>query len=275
MSGSIIPTPNYRATNWQSFGTQIEKQRLGFIGLSLTNYDNNLEPQIAAGSCVEIAGAIFQFTSNGTITGTPSSDNINYIMLEVSGSGDSQIVEAKWTTDPPTWNTSKQGWYDATNIKRYVGGCYYNGTYYYGKKVYGNSRASIVKNLTPPMITNADTEANVSSDGRSITFTGNATAYLGVILPDNAVIVELYSYVGVQSEGNIIVKLYKSPLTASSMTELAKNTHTGVGALVDTSIISPVVDNSANTYFVLVTRSVHTNSAMLVGIRIKYLADNM
>ena len=158
MSGSIIPTPDYKAVDGQSFGTQVEKQRLGFIGLSLTNYDNNSVPQIAAGSCVEISGSIFQFPSNDTITGTPSSGNINYIILTVSGSGDSQTVEASWTTTAPTWNTSKQGWYDATNAKRYVGKCYFDGTYYTEKMVYspfqglsdrnGNEVGGIVENRT-------------------------------------------------------------------------------------------------------------------------------
>ncbi len=139
MSGSIIPTPDYKAVDGQSFGTQVEKQRLGFIGLSLTNYDNNSVPQIAAGSCVEISGSIFQFPSNDTITGTPSSGNINYIILTVSGSGDSQTVGASWTTTVPSWNTSKQGWYDATNAKRYVAECYYEDLNYTGKLDYGGS----------------------------------------------------------------------------------------------------------------------------------------
>jgi len=137
MSGFIIPTPAYKAIDGQSFGTQVEKQRLGFIALSLTEYDNNSVPQIAAGSCVEISGSIFQFPSNDTITGTPSSGNINYIMLTISGSGDSQEIEASWTTTAPNWNTSKQGWYDATGAKRYVGKCYFDGTNYTYKSVFG------------------------------------------------------------------------------------------------------------------------------------------
>ena len=139
MSGSIIPTPDYKAADGQSFGTQVEKARLGFIALSLTEYDTATVPQIAAGSCVEISGSIFQFSSNDTITGTPNSGYINYIMLTVSGSGDSQEVEASWTTTAPSWNTSKQGWYDATNAKRYVAECYYDGTNYRSKQDYGGS----------------------------------------------------------------------------------------------------------------------------------------
>jgi len=140
MSGSIIPTPAYKASDWQSFGTQVEKQRLGLIALSLTNYDNDSEPQIAAGSVVEISGSLFQFSSNDSIGGTPTTDSINYIMLEVSGSGDSQTVSGSWTTTAPTWNDAKQGWYDATGNKRYVAGCIYDGTYYNHKFLFDKHR---------------------------------------------------------------------------------------------------------------------------------------
>ena len=140
MSGSIIPTPTYKATDWQSFGTQVEKQRLGFIALSLTNYDNDSEPQIVAGSVVEISGSLFQFSSNDSVSGTPVTDSINYIMLEVSGSGDSQTVSGSWTTTAPTWNDAKQGWYDATGNKRYVAGCIYDGTYYNHKFLFDKHR---------------------------------------------------------------------------------------------------------------------------------------
>jgi len=140
MSGSIIPTPAYKASDWQNFGTQVEKQRLGFIALSLTNYDSNSEPQIAAGSVVEISGSLFIFESNDSIGGTPVSDSINYIMLEVSGSGDEQTVAGFWTTTVPTWNDAKQGWYDATGNKRYIAGCWYDGTNYRYKFLFDKGR---------------------------------------------------------------------------------------------------------------------------------------
>jgi hypothetical protein len=147
MSGSIIPTPDYKADNWQNHITQVEKQRLGFFALSLTNYDNNSVPQIAAGSVVEISGSLFQFSSNDSIGGTPSSDNVNYIMLEVSGSGDSQTVAGTWTTTAPTWNDAKKGYYDAGGTKRYVGECYYDGTNYQGKTVYPPGSRRLIRVL--------------------------------------------------------------------------------------------------------------------------------
>jgi len=162
MSGNIIPTPAYKAADGQSFGTQQEKGRLGIIPLSLTEYDTNTVPQIAAGSCVEISGSIFQFSSNDTITGTEQSGQINYIMLTVSGSGDSQEVEGSWTTTAPTWNTSKQGWYDATNAKRYVGKCYFDGTYYTQKMVYSAFQGLSDKNGNEVVAVQMETKGNTT-----------------------------------------------------------------------------------------------------------------
>lgn len=96
--------------------SRFEKGDRGMLALSLTNYDNDLEPQVAAGSIVEIGDAIFQFTAAESITGWGSIGNNNdvYIKLVVSGTA----VTASFTTVAPTWSTSKQGWYDG--LDRYV-----------------------------------------------------------------------------------------------------------------------------------------------------------
>jgi len=51
------------------YATQIAKQRLGYQAISLTNYNNDLEPQIAAGSKVEIGSALFEAAANESISG--------------------------------------------------------------------------------------------------------------------------------------------------------------------------------------------------------------
>lgn len=98
----------------------IEKQRLGYTGLSLTEYDADNEPQIAAGSKVEIAGALFEFTADESISGWGGIGNNNdvYIKLVVSGTA----ITAEFTTTAPTWSTSNQGWYGTGGaaLHRYV-----------------------------------------------------------------------------------------------------------------------------------------------------------
>ncbi len=95
---------------------QIDAQRFGYQAISLTNYDNDNEPQIAAGSKVEIGGALFSAAAAESITGWGGIgiNNDVYIKLVVAGA----LATAVFTTTAPTWSTSKQGWYDG--LDRYV-----------------------------------------------------------------------------------------------------------------------------------------------------------
>ena len=114
--------------------TQIEKQRLGYQAISLTNFALTTEPQIAAGSKVEIGEALFEFTAPESITGWAGigvSQNV-YIKLTVAG----VAVTASFTITAPTWSESKQGFY--VGLDRYIGGLYKDGGGLYTKKyVYG------------------------------------------------------------------------------------------------------------------------------------------
>ena len=98
--------------------TQLEKQRIAKNQISLTNFGNTSEPAIAAGSVVEIGGALFVFSSDEAITGWGgvSNDTDAYIKL-VPGVG---LVTAEFVEAAPTWSDSKQGWYNG--IDRYVAG---------------------------------------------------------------------------------------------------------------------------------------------------------
>ena len=96
--------------------TQLEKQRIGKNAISLTEFDTTDEPAIAAGSVVEIGGSLFVVSGDEAITGWAGigNDTDCYIKL-VPGVAD---FTAEFTTDAPTWSTSKQGWYDG--IDRFV-----------------------------------------------------------------------------------------------------------------------------------------------------------
>ena len=48
---------------------QIDKQRIGYQAISLTNFALTTEPQIAAGSKIEIGGALFEATGAESGTG--------------------------------------------------------------------------------------------------------------------------------------------------------------------------------------------------------------
>ena len=98
--------------------TQLEKQRIGLLRLSLTNFANTSEPAIAAGSVVEVGGSLYVFSGDEAITGWGgvSNDTDAYIKL-VPGVG---LVTAEFVEAAPTWSDAKQGWYDGND--RYVAG---------------------------------------------------------------------------------------------------------------------------------------------------------
>ena len=92
--------------------TQIESQRLGYHAISLTNFDTDAAPDIAAGSKAEIGGALYNFSgttsiSNFSAIATAASP---YIYLTPAGTA----VTAAYTVAVPSWSDSKQGWYSGT-----------------------------------------------------------------------------------------------------------------------------------------------------------------
>ena len=119
MAGYQILEPTAGSTDWTDTATQREKQRKGFLSMSLSNWDTTGVPAINAGSVVEMGGSLFQFTSTEAIGGTFTTSNPNYIYLTSSSSS----LTASATSTAPTWSIAKQAWYDAGGTKRCIGGC--------------------------------------------------------------------------------------------------------------------------------------------------------
>ena len=98
----------------------IDKQRLGYCGVSLTHFSDTAEPSIASGSKIEIGGALYEFLADEAGTGWAGIgvSTWAYILLTPSGA----TVSWSYTTTAPTWDTAKQGWY--TGLNRVIGGLY-------------------------------------------------------------------------------------------------------------------------------------------------------
>ena len=92
-----------------------DKQRKGKHDVSLTEYDTTNEPSIAAGSVVEINGALFEAESDESISESPSDGDV-YIKLIPDG----LEATAEFTNDAPTWDDEKQGWYESGTNNRYL-----------------------------------------------------------------------------------------------------------------------------------------------------------
>lgn len=92
---------------------QVEGQRLGYSGISLTEFATTTEPEIAAGSKVEVGGSLFTFALDEEITGFGGISNSSDIWVKIVPAGAAVTVE--FTETPPAWSDSKQGWYSSND----------------------------------------------------------------------------------------------------------------------------------------------------------------
>lgn len=97
--------------------SRLEDSYKGYNGVSLTNFAATTEPQIALGSVIEIGGSILKAAANESITGWAGIGDGNDVYIYVDTAG-----AASFSTTAPTWDTSKQGYYNGTD--RAVAGVY-------------------------------------------------------------------------------------------------------------------------------------------------------
>jgi len=289
MSGSIIATPAYKAIDWQSFGTQVEKQRRGFSALRLTDFAGSSGyPQIAAGSVVELNGSLFQFPSNDSIGGSATASVLNYILLEVSGTGPDQIVTPSFTVTDPTWFDNKNGFYDAGGAKRYVAGgnvdsgpsnMYSRFVYRGDKRVYAGEWVKFIDTATRfkefayswysvPLV-GVTTIGSITTQGAAVQFGANGTATLPVILPNYCYIAELKTY-AMLSNGSITVYLRSADWDDVTPDTLASTSHSTTGSQSDTTISSSLVRNDLNKFWVDITRASHSTTAYVLSVLIRF-----
>lgn len=118
---------------------------VGYDGISFTNMGSSAESIIAAGSGVEVSGAMFKATTDTTPNASSwtaiATASTAYLILTPSGTTPTQILTASYTITPPTWDTAKQGWYgSAPSTIRYIFRVYKNDTSSHTKKIIMDKR---------------------------------------------------------------------------------------------------------------------------------------
>jgi hypothetical protein len=109
MAGSKLNTYGVGDVNLTNIMQVLDACRIGFHAVSLTEWATTTAPKIAAGSKIEVNGAIYKFDADETITGSPSNGTV-YIKLIPSGDS----ITAQFTNTAPIWDDEKQGWYSST-----------------------------------------------------------------------------------------------------------------------------------------------------------------
>ncbi len=109
-----------------------DKNFKGKCAASLTEYDTTAKPKLAAGSVIEVNGALFIADDDEDPSGSPADGTV---YLKIVPSGSTATVEL--TATAPAWDNEKQGWYSPTageENHRYVPfGMTKNGTLYITK----------------------------------------------------------------------------------------------------------------------------------------------
>jgi len=245
MALTQISFPAEEATDWTDFIDMVKDWIVGHIRCSLTNYDADTAPQLAAGSTVELNGSYHYAGSNEPITGTPSSGNINYIYLDESA------YTLSWSTTAPTWSDAKQGFYNGND--RAIGGCYYDGTNYPLKWVYINHHAGPQTRYQSVSLCGYSSSAQIKPRGQDLAFQGTVGAAqfaaLPVLLPDGALVTSLKTVCAAWVEGTVSVDLNRVSSTETE-TAMAETTIDAAETNEDTSISTPIIDNTAYTYYI-------------------------
>lgn len=87
----------------------------GHCSVSLDSMHGSTVPSVLSGSCLEVADALFQWTTDevpqaSTWTSITTTSTV-YMVCTPSGSAGSQILTTSYTTTVPTWVAGKYGWY--------------------------------------------------------------------------------------------------------------------------------------------------------------------
>ncbi len=124
MACTIVSTPATGAADWTGWITQQGLTDRGFSRISLTNFATTAASVIGTGSVFELAGSIYNNTTETSITlatGTASASVAVYIMAIPAAGGTTCTFQLDSTA--PTWIDAKQGFYaSAASTTRALGG---------------------------------------------------------------------------------------------------------------------------------------------------------
>ena len=115
-----IPNVPGDETTWEAFVNQFEALKKGAMPLSLTHWDNTTtKPEVAAGSLIEVAGAVYLFNADEGITN--DSGLIAGTVYVVVRQATASEAKPMLVNTQPIWREDLNGWYEASGTGRYTG----------------------------------------------------------------------------------------------------------------------------------------------------------
>jgi hypothetical protein len=114
MAGSLLNTYGSTNTSLTNMQTVLDATRAGFSALSLTNYSTTAVPAIAAGGRIEVAGSMYQFSTEEPISTSNVTSTLDCTWFIEMVPSSSQCT-ARFSTVTPSWRNDYNGWYESTS----------------------------------------------------------------------------------------------------------------------------------------------------------------
>lgn len=112
----------------------LDAQRTGLHEVSLTEYASTSRPLVAAGSYLEIAGSLFEFSTNESASSSGITSTVA-MTYWIEALPTSSLVSVSFSSSAPVWRTDYNGFYrSTTSNNRYIQfGLTFDGTDYTDK----------------------------------------------------------------------------------------------------------------------------------------------
>jgi hypothetical protein len=130
MAGARVNNYSPSTADLTSLMTTVDGDRTGYVALSLTEYASTSRPEISGGSIIEVAGALFRFSTTEAIsTASVTSTAAQFYYIEIAPT--SSQCSAQFSTTVSVWREDLQGYYQSTiSNNRHIGKTYFTGADY-------------------------------------------------------------------------------------------------------------------------------------------------
>lgn len=251
-----------------------------FIGhhrVSLTNYDNTSLPAIAIGSIVENNGALFKFTTETAISGTPV-DGVNYILLVPSGDPalGTATVTPTWSQTAPTWSDSKQGWYGTGGSANYRYLEFFltkSSSTWYKKEIKNLTRGVnlISSNITTPqtLTANSVTYSTIIFNTKRFDFNSQYSTVTGVLTVSQSGYYNINYNIQIETSLSNAIRRFsiRSDIFLNNTTTISRKYNTQTSAALTTATKQYMTTNDCILYFL--------NVGDTIEIKVRYVVlDN-
>jgi hypothetical protein len=173
MAFIVIPEPDMENANpdeWRVMIQDLEIFSRGMLSVEVSNMTNTGAPTIYG--VIEVNGRKFKRDNPDSVSGSPANNAYNYVYAIPNGNE----MGLSYSSELPTWNAVKGGWYKSGTNNRAIVKFFYTSGQYNGKVLLDSYNAMKILNTDQP----------IPDTGGAIVATGNVNQITKITLPPGA-----------------------------------------------------------------------------------------